>query len=597
MPVSSPSFSSRALFAIALGGSILSLVVLITGGFVIDAGVLHLSVRNWVRPLLVAMATSLLALHAGRAELLFLAQQVAAFLDRHASSLVTVLAAAAAADGVAFGGYAAAGSDQAGYVSQAHLFASGQLTIDEPLIRQVDWAGAPHWFSPLAYRPGLTPGELVPTYPPGLPLVMALALRTLGSYAEFLVSPLLGALAVWCTFALGRRLHSATAGLCAAALLATSPIFLFQIPQAMSDVPVTAWWTLALLLGARRATFSSFLSGVATGLAVLTRPNLTPLSIAVGVTMLSPRPGQRQAEAPPGRLVLAYVAGGVPAAIGLALLQNRLYGSPLRSGYGAISDYFGTQHIIPNVEGFAARLLEGETAVLGLAAIALVVLAITRRRNREVSSLSTASIPAIAASTVISFCYVSYVAFEDWAYLRFLMPAFPPVFVAVGAMFATACSRLPSAVRGMSLLVGLAVVGSLNVNEARRQAAFLIRRNDARYHLAGQYLGAMLHPQAVVIASQQSASAKHYTGRPVVRWDLIPFELDAAIESLRALGRRPVLVVEVWEEPEVRARFRESASAQLDWPPVADIGDHVRVRVYDPAERRAAKPPKTDRLH
>jgi hypothetical protein len=597
MPVSSPSFSSRALFAIALGGSILSLVVLITGGFVIDAGVLHLSVRNWVRPLLVATATSLLALHAGRAELLLLAQQVAAFLDRHASALVTVLAAAAAADGVAFGGYAAAGSDQAGYVSQAHLFASGQLTIDEPLIRQVDWAGAPHWFSPLAYRPGLTPGELVPTYPPGLPLVMALALRTLGSYAEFLVSPFLGALAVWCTFALGRRLHSATAGLCAAALLATSPIFLFQIPQAMSDVPVTAWWTLALLLGARRATFSSFLSGVATGLAVLTRPNLAPLSIAVGVTMLSPRPGQRQAEAPPGRLVLAYIAGGVPAAIGLALLQNRLYGSPLRSGYGAISDYFGTQHIIPNVEGFAARLLEGEAAVLGLAAIALVVLAITRRRNRDVSSLSTASIPAIAASTVISFCYVSYVAFEDWAYLRFLMPAFPPVFVAVGAMLATACSRLPSAVRGMSLLIGLAVVGSLNVNEARRQAAFLIRRNDARYHLAGRYLGAMLHPQAVVIASQQSASAKHYTGRPVVRWDLIPFELDAAIESLRALGRRPVLVVEVWEEPEVRARFRESASAQLDWPPVADIGDYVRVRVYDPAERRAAKPPKTDRLH
>lgn len=149
----------------------------------------------------------------------------------------------------------------------------------------------------------------------------------------------------------------------------------------------------------------------------------------------------------------------------------------------------------------------------------------------------------------------------------------------------------------MSLLIGLAIVGSLNVTEARRQAAFLIRRNDARYHLTGQYLGAMLHPQAVVIASQQSASAKHYTGRPVVRWDLIPFELDAAIESLRALGRRPVLVVEVWEEPEVRARFRESASAQLDWPPVADIGDYVRVRIYDPAERRAAKPPKTDRLH
>ena len=122
---------------------------------------------------------------AGPAELLILAQRLGPFLDRHAAALATMLAAAAAAYGVAFGSYAAAGSDAAGYVSQAHLFASGQVAIDEPLIRQVDWPGAANWFSPLGYRPGLTPGELVPTYPPGLPLVMALALLVAGPQRVF----------------------------------------------------------------------------------------------------------------------------------------------------------------------------------------------------------------------------------------------------------------------------------------------------------------------------------------------------------------------------------------------------------------------------
>ena len=105
----------------------------------------------------------------------------------------------------------------------------------------------------------------------------------------------------------------------------------------MSDVPATAWWTLALLLASKHATGSSFLAGVATGIAVLTRPNLAPLSLAVVVTMLWRRPREPQPGAPPGRLLLAYLAGGVPAAIGLALLQTvcRL----TTGSVGAINEY------------------------------------------------------------------------------------------------------------------------------------------------------------------------------------------------------------------------------------------------------------------
>ena len=131
-------------------------------------------------------------------------------------------------------------------MSQAHLLSVGALLRDEPLARQVGWPDAEWTFSPFGYRPGAHGGEIVPTYPPGLPLVMASARAIASDDGPFVVVPLLGAVAVFCTYALGARLHSRLAGLIAAALLATSPIVLFQIVQPMSDVPVMAWWALAL---------------------------------------------------------------------------------------------------------------------------------------------------------------------------------------------------------------------------------------------------------------------------------------------------------------------------------------------------------------
>ena len=47
---------------------------------------------------------------------------------------------------------------------------------------------------------------------------------------------------------------------------------------------------------------------------------------------------------------------------------------------------------------------------------------------------------------------------------------------------------------------------------------------------------------------------------------------------------------------DLRRRFPGSAIARLDWTPRADIGSETRVRLFDPADRGAATPPRTDRL-
>ena len=119
--------------------------------------------------------------------------------------------------------------------------------------------------------------------------------------------------------------------------------------------------------------------------------------------------------------------------------------------------------------------------------------------------------------------------------------------------------------------------------------AFHMRDYDARYRSTGSYLAAALPRNAVVLAVQQSGSARYYGGLPIVRWDLIGDDLDDILDALRALGRHPVLLVEDWEKPDFAARFARSPLAPLDWPPLALVGDTTRVLLLDPHDKAQLK--------
>ena len=88
----------------------------------------------------------------------------------------------------------------------------------------------------------------------------------------FCVVPLLGALAVWMTARLGARVHSHLAGAVSAVLLATSPAFLYQVVQPVSDVPAAAWWTMALAFAVLESAGAALVAGLAASMAILTRP-------------------------------------------------------------------------------------------------------------------------------------------------------------------------------------------------------------------------------------------------------------------------------------------------------------------------------------
>jgi hypothetical protein len=468
---------------------------------------------------------------------------------------------------VSYGTYSAAGADAAGYVSQAHLIAAGTLVQDAPLARVAPWPDATWSFSPFGYRPGVDAGTLVPTYPPGLPLLMAVSLFVAGDNGPYLVAPLMAALAVLGTYALGARLHSRCAGLVAAALFAASPIVLFQAVQPMSDVPVTALWVLAVVLALAPVRHGAVAAGACAGLAILTRPNLLPFVLV----LLLARPA-----------LVPFTAGLLPAIGALALVNWRLYGSPLASGYGDAGELFSFANVAPNAVAYAGRLAQGEWPAIVLAVVSLIIVALIRPKADATTTVAAAPLVyALAATLIVLVCYLPYGVFAEWSYLRFLLPAFPFVFVAAGALVAQALTRLPATLRGIVPLAALTAVCAANIETARREQAFNLHRYEGRYRDAGLYLADSLPETAVVITSQHSASAAHYARRPILRWDLVPVDLDAAIGTLREAGRVPVLLVEDWEVPALQSRHPRSRAARLDGRARASFGAETRVRLYD----------------
>jgi hypothetical protein len=344
----------------------------------------------------------------------------ACFLAAAAVSLAALSA------GVRWGAMVAGGSDSYGYVSQAGYWQRGGVVVQEDVIRPSPWPSAAATWAPLGYRPSpLRADAIVPVYPPGLPLLMAVSQQIGGFTAAFLVVPLSGAFTIWLTYLLGRRVFDAPQiALAGACLVATSPVFLYQLMNAMSDVPVTAAWTLAILMVAARRPLAA---GLATSAAIAIRPNLAPLA---GVLLLWIIVSEWRERGVSDVLTAAFRFGiGVSVAVvGLASFNWRVYGSVLRSGYGTASEYYAWRFAATNARQFAGWLVEVQTPIVALALLFFAAPALfAAPRLRSVRLLFGGTILVVIGS------YLFYLPFDVWWYLRFLLPMWPAMMLLTAA--------------------------------------------------------------------------------------------------------------------------------------------------------------------
>jgi hypothetical protein len=579
--LSESTFVRRSLYLIACAAPVWAVIAYATDGIRLNFWGVRLSATEPIRPLILGAVAaafyvwrySRVALDADGRWLLTLARRAAVV----AVPLIILLGCVI---GIQHGTFTAGGSDSYGYVSQASLWMNGSLRVQQPWVQQFSWPDREWTFAPLGYRPLSADGTIVPTYAPGLPILMAAFQGLLGANGPFFVVPVFGALALWFTYLLGRSVtDSRTVGALAALLLLTSPVFLAQLLQPMTDVPVAAGWTLVALLAfreAQRETGASFRSvsavvaGLVAGATLMIRPNLALLALVPLITWRG-----RRAQ------VLRFGVAFAPAIAAIAALNAYLYGSPFTSGYGAFGDLYSWTSAGPNLKRYGLWLVRTESPLVAFAIIPAALPGAFPSHTRTNARLCLGS---LIGFTLMS--YVFYTPFELWTYLRFLMPAYPALFVSMAIGIRFTCEKLPIPLRAAAAAAICIICLASTFIFTRDQFIFSVAKFEQRHIRSAEYVTQLTPETAVILCAEHSGSVRYYAHRITLRFDALHEDgLDAALSELRAKGYQSYIVVDDWEEQDFRKRFAaKNRAGRLDWSPIATVKTNPEVRIYATAD-------------
>src|SRR6185295_759094 len=117
-----------------------------------------------------------------------------------------------------------------------------------------------------------------------------------------------------------------------------------------------------------------------------------------------------------------FALGVVPGCLIVMAINANWYGSPFAFGYGRFSDSFRIEHVWPNLRLYPRWLIESQTPLVLLGAVGPFLL--PRRAGRRALALTY-----LAFAVAVYACYAFYVPYDAWWYLRYLLPAFPPLMV------------------------------------------------------------------------------------------------------------------------------------------------------------------------
>jgi hypothetical protein len=273
----------------------------------------------------------------------------------------------------------------------------------------------------------------------------------------------------------------------------------------------------------------------------------------------------------------------VPGCIVVAVFNAHLYGSPLTSGYSSNDPLFAIQYFWTNLSQYSRWLLEMETPfiLLGFAGWFLL-------RRREVSDgTGRVGVHGRFSNLILSFslvlyaCYAIYVPFDNWTFLRFLLPAI--------ALLLTLCAVTLSAFgeRLHSFHAKVLAVACFVVFLAWRWDVMGLkppRPQDRQAAVIGGYVRDHLPQNAVVFSFFQAGSVRYYSGRLTLRWDwMSPESLDRSVTFLTSNGYRPfLLITEDWERTQFLQKF--SGRSKVWSPGLKPVATHEgvsRADLYD----------------
>jgi hypothetical protein len=473
---------------------------------------------------------------------------------RQVRLLLAVMLAAWAWVLASYGTGLAGGADSSGYYNLARLLAQRRSTeVLRPVAGVAMQSYHPLYFTPLGFAPAATPGELVPVYPPGFPLHLALAAPIVGwDNAGVLVNVLAGIAALVLVYHLARRFELPPGwALASVVLFAMFPVTILYFTSLFSDGLATAWCAAAIacaLAGHRSARFAA-LAGFSFGVAVLVRPTDALLLPALLVVL-----GRQR------RALLAFAAGGLPVAFALGAYNLATYGKLLVTGYGDISSQLKLSYFFPRIAHFGVWIARFWTPVVVLLWIGVAYRAL--RNDRRFVLLAAWVVPFVG---FYSFYYHSD---RFWWYLRFLLPVLPAVLI--GALLVArqlgelAVARWGSK-RGVrplivALLVGVAlwaVASSRHWNRFFRVVHLASR--EVEYPQGVAWMARQVPPDAAIACFQTSGAVYAYSRFPVIRYDILDQGSAARLAGELHANETPVFALLFeFEVPAFRERYGDA---------------------------------------
>jgi hypothetical protein len=194
---------------------------------------------------------------------------------------------------------------------------------------------------------------------------------------------------------------------------------------------------------------------------------------------------------------------------------------------------------------------------------------------------------ALLAFAVLVVCaYLVYAVFDEWSYLRFLLPALAVLAILAATGLAPIIGRASARSRAVilfTLVLGIIAHGTWI---ARSKDTFRLSSQLQRVERAAAWIRDNAEPAAVLLSGEQSGSMRYYTGRSILRWDAAtPESLTAVLAALDPSSRPVYIVLDAWENERFRLKLGSVAAVALDWPPALETGASHRTRVWRLSDR------------
>ena len=434
-----------------------------------------------------------------------------------------------------------------GYDPLGYLYAGQRLAQGGGLsFPDANNALAGAFFAPFAFNI-VQPGDpdLYLNYPPGLPLLLALAQKIVPSAdAPFFLTPLAGLVGILATFWLGKQLFGDIAGMIASVLLGLSPLYFTFATDLWSDVPATACLLIAMALyvssvasGSRHGAWKAAAAGLLLGYAVFVRYSaaifVLPLAFYGLMVATVSAAGKRR--------LLAFLATFGFVMLGVLLFNRLYYGGFFATAYSPQAGWypwpaFSLAYALgPSPVGGWSLAAAGKTLLRDLPLVLPLSICGLLVMKRSSAVLLGGTI------LVVLGLYACYAFAPTGINARFLLPAVPMICLAAAAGLERVRSHM-GAWKQAGMLLPVAVI-VLSILLFRPTVAAVERRtSDTRLQVQQVLAMTAATPQnAVFMSYVYNDLIAYYGQRSVLNYRRIP-PADASAGRYKMEVLEPCLV-------------------------------------------------------